>query len=119
MWYVVVRNLFYFFFFSSRRRHTRCGRDWSQTCALPILVGLSIKEIRDSHAAGTVTGKNQVGGLVGHAVWSSSISNSYATGDVTGEDMVGGLVGQSEADSARSEERRVGKECSSRVAVWQ
>src|SRR5690554_7763161 len=36
MWYVVVRNLFYFFFFSSRRRHTRCGRDWSQTCALPI-----------------------------------------------------------------------------------
>src|SRR5256884_511566 len=26
-----------FFFFSSRRRHTRCSRDWSQTCALPIL----------------------------------------------------------------------------------
>src|SRR3989449_3151038 len=25
-----------FFFFSSRRRHTRCSRDWSQTCALPI-----------------------------------------------------------------------------------
>src|SRR5687768_9088402 len=24
------------FFFSSRRRHTRCSRDWSQTCALPI-----------------------------------------------------------------------------------
>src|SRR5436305_7651126 len=24
------------FFFSSRRRHTRCGRDWIQTCALPI-----------------------------------------------------------------------------------
>src|SRR6266498_4280034 len=28
--------LFFFFFFSSRRRHTRCGRDWVQTCALPI-----------------------------------------------------------------------------------
>src|SRR5436305_3366207 len=27
---------FWFFFFSSRRRHTRCGRDWSSTCALPI-----------------------------------------------------------------------------------
>src|SRR5687768_6807650 len=26
------------FFFSSRRRHTRCSRDWSQTCALPIWV---------------------------------------------------------------------------------
>src|SRR5690554_6963663 len=25
-----------FFFFSSRRRHTRCGRDWSSECALPI-----------------------------------------------------------------------------------
>src|SRR5690554_7312196 len=25
-----------FFFFSSRRRHTRCGRDWSSDCALPI-----------------------------------------------------------------------------------
>src|SRR5207245_6093217 len=25
-----------FFFFSSRRRHTRCYRDWIQTCALPI-----------------------------------------------------------------------------------
>src|SRR5690554_7482300 len=27
------------FFFSSRRRHTRCGRDWVQTCALPISCG--------------------------------------------------------------------------------
>src|SRR5712675_2935129 len=32
-----IRVLF-FFFFSSRRRHTRCSRDWSQTCALPISV---------------------------------------------------------------------------------
>src|SRR5687768_18600330 len=24
------------FFFSSRRRHTRCSRDWSSDCALPI-----------------------------------------------------------------------------------
>src|SRR5690554_7154946 len=36
-----VRTGFYdcwfFFFFSSRRRHTRCGRDGVQTCALPIL----------------------------------------------------------------------------------
>src|SRR2546429_4446690 len=28
--------VFCFFFFSSRRRHTRCSRDWIQTCALPI-----------------------------------------------------------------------------------
>src|SRR5690554_3253406 len=37
-----VRTGFYdcwfFFFFSSRRRHTRCGRDGVQTCALPISI---------------------------------------------------------------------------------
>src|SRR5436853_909560 len=27
-----------YFFFSIRRRHTRCLSDWSQTCALPILL---------------------------------------------------------------------------------
>src|SRR2546429_2993205 len=36
---VVVLRCVYFFF-SSRRRHTRCSRDWSSTCALPILGGL-------------------------------------------------------------------------------
>ena len=35
---VVLSGFFFFFFFSSRRRHTRCSRDWSQTCALPISV---------------------------------------------------------------------------------
>src|SRR5687768_17681991 len=30
------------FFFSSRRRHTRCSRDWSQTCALPIWTILAL-----------------------------------------------------------------------------
>src|SRR3989449_1140595 len=29
-----------FFFFSSRRRHTRCSRDWSSDCALPILINV-------------------------------------------------------------------------------
>src|SRR5205809_2451210 len=31
-----VNSCVYFFFFSSRRRHTRCSRDWSSACALPI-----------------------------------------------------------------------------------
>src|SRR5256884_5186719 len=34
------------FFFSSRRRHTRCSRDWSQTCALPIFRALWILPLR-------------------------------------------------------------------------
>src|SRR5690554_7027067 len=36
-------DCFFFFFFSSRRRHTRCGRDGVQTCALPI----SAEQVRD------------------------------------------------------------------------
>src|SRR5436305_10111636 len=38
--HLVLISFFYvFFFFSSRRRHTRCGRDGVQTCALPISSG--------------------------------------------------------------------------------
>src|SRR3989442_7505533 len=34
---ITLPSLFYpLFFFASRRRHTRCGRDGVQTCALPI-----------------------------------------------------------------------------------
>src|SRR5437868_8210073 len=35
------------FFFSSRRRHTRSKRDWSQTCALPILIQLNERLVLD------------------------------------------------------------------------
>src|SRR2546429_6970684 len=34
------------FFFSSRRRHTRCSRDWSSECALPIYYRLSVIPIQ-------------------------------------------------------------------------
>src|SRR3989442_3259692 len=33
---VTCSSSYVFFFLSSRRRHTRCGRDGVQTCALPI-----------------------------------------------------------------------------------
>src|SRR2546422_200508 len=33
---MMIYLLSFFFFFSSRRRHTRCSRDWSSDCALPI-----------------------------------------------------------------------------------
>src|SRR5690349_22117501 len=35
-----ISSCYVFFFFSSRRRHTRSLRDWSQTCALPIFMGI-------------------------------------------------------------------------------
>jgi len=58
------------------------------------LVGFnnSSSPITNSYAAGNVSGKGYIGGLVG---WnsSSSIANSYATGSVSGDSGLGGLVG--------------------------
>src|SRR3546814_2698157 len=79
-----------FFFFSSRRRHTRCALVTGvQTCALPILgggVGVGLLEAaRRGDTGDRAAGGVQVGG------------EAEAVGDGVAE--------------ARSEERRVGKEC--------
>ncbi len=50
----------------------------------------------------SVTGKFDVGGLVGFAVSNSTISDSYATGNVTGAGNVGGLIGYAYANSTIS-----------------
>ena len=47
--------------------------------------------ITNSYATGNVTGKTQIGGLVGYN--DGTISNSYATGSVNGDYSIGGLVG--------------------------
>src|SRR3546814_7362537 len=76
----------FFFFFSSRRRHTRCALVTGvQTCALPIFVF-------------------EGGAAIGIAC------------DVAEEAQVAAMVDRAVAeygrlDMARSEERRVGKEC--------
>jgi len=59
------------------------------------LVGINFhySNISNSYATGSVTGDDYVGGLVGRNYDSSTVSNSYATGSVTGDDYVGGLVG--------------------------
>jgi hypothetical protein len=44
------------------------------------------------HFIGSVTGDENVGGLVGNT-WQSMLSNSYSAGTVSGNWMVGGLVG--------------------------
>jgi len=46
-----------------------------------------------SHSTGSVTGDVNVGGLVGENDYAGTVNNSYSTGSVTGEDIVGGLVG--------------------------
>src|SRR3546814_13105689 len=74
------------FFFSSRRRHTRCALVTGvQTCALPICTSR-----RNSAISGPISRK-----LTG-----------YGTG---------GPIDSRETRIRRSEERRVGKECSVRV----
>lgn len=65
------------------------------------LAGQNGDLINNSHAAGSVYGAQEVGGLVGKVFYDTSISdqktmitNSYATGNVTGSLKVGGLIGQ-------------------------
>ena len=62
------------------------------------LVGWNNGEISGSFTASTVTGTGYVGGLVGVQYIRSSISNSYATGSVSGDNFVGGLAGGSQGD---------------------
>ncbi len=58
------------------------------------LVGDNTGSIMNSYATGSVSGNNQIGGLVGRSgSVNSSITNSYARGSVSGTSDVGGLVG--------------------------
>ncbi|WP_051689460.1 filamentous hemagglutinin N-terminal domain-containing protein [Pelobacter seleniigenes] len=70
------------------------------------LIGESTTDaISDSHATGDVSGKNDVGGLIGYAAGtpssSTTVTNCYASGDVTSNNNnsaanTGGLIGRSE-----------------------
>ncbi|NVJ64782.1 MAG: filamentous hemagglutinin N-terminal domain-containing protein, partial [Flavobacteriaceae bacterium] len=66
------------------------------------LIGTNTGTIRDlGLVGGSVTGKGQVGGLVGY-LSRGTISNAYATGDVNGDRDVGGLVGSSSTGTISS-----------------
>ena len=55
----------------------------------------SIITITNSYNAGTISGNAHVGGLVGYSSSSVTITNSYNAGTISGNDYVGGLVGSS------------------------
>ncbi len=55
------------------------------------LVGYNLGTVNNSYATGSVSGNSYVGGLVGFN--DTAISNSYAAGSVSGVSNVGGLVG--------------------------
>src|SRR5438105_7209649 len=84
---------FFFFFFSSRRRHTRSTRDWSSDVCSSDLLSMPSSAIRFSRRSST----------------SSMLTLSVIEGSF------GKVLATDYADcAARSEERRVGKECRSR-----
>lgn len=57
-----------------------------------ILVGYAKSPINDCYVKGNVSGRGNVGGLVGH-LYVGTIKNCNATVTVTGSETVGGLVG--------------------------
>src|SRR3546814_6115272 len=86
------------FFFSSRRRHTRCALVTGvQTCALPICTGKSTV-LKVLGLAFRILSQNEVCDLLPeHEPWHLFQTASFRF--------------DSDGPLARSEERRVGKEC--------
>src|SRR5437870_4139207 len=90
-----------FFFFSSRRRHTRWPRDWSS-------------DVCSSDLCGIVEGGSIRNDPTLELLLRVAVSQAEAGADmVAPSDMMDGRVGaiREALDEARSEERRVGKEC--------
>src|SRR5688572_33073822 len=81
------------FFFSSRRRHTRFDCDWSSDVCSSDLCSAGTKSVANLLNSGTFVKRNGKWQVVN---WQST------------------RMPQTEAESRRSEERRVGKECRSR-----
>src|SRR5438128_6252592 len=92
--------LCHIFFFSSRRRHTRCYRDWSSD------VCSSDLNYRRGHALWRVTRK----GNGANRAWFNFDMN-WLNQDPASPRVRDGRT----LTPLRSEERRVGKECSSRL----
>src|SRR5207253_5339183 len=94
--------LFYFFFFSSRRRHTRWPRDWSSYVCSSDLDVISVPP-------GVMRGFRNVGTEESFLL---AILGGSDSGHVTWSPKVLETARQHGAElHARSEERRVGKEC--------
>src|SRR5436305_7819885 len=89
----VAQQSVVFFFFSSRRRHTRCGRDWSSDVCSSDLALMGSKTSAEVGIGQTPEGGFKL--------------------DIDIHVEIAGLdeAAAQELVEARSEERRVGKEC--------
>src|SRR3546814_3043385 len=102
------------FFFSSRRRHTRCALVTGvQTCALPICDQLPPRQRPTGYAMQSFF--IGIGAVVASALpWlltQYGVSNTAVAGTVPDSVKYAFYYGAVVLLAARSEERRVGKEC--------
>src|SRR5438105_11084690 len=101
----VVSHRFSDFFFSSRRRHTRSTRDWSSdVCSSDLAAPVLVVEDEPSFRALITVLLERIGFGVSAA---ASVDEALAV-------LVAQPLSLVVSDYARSEERRVGKECRSR-----
>src|SRR2546422_10498795 len=114
---------FFFFFFSSRRRHTRCSRDWSSdVCSSDLLAevavdphdlagGLHLRSEDRVHPGELYEREDRLldGDVRELAVVVRDIRLERVAEDGARRDL---------RERQRSEERRVGKECTSRWSPY-
>src|SRR3712207_8739848 len=95
------------FFFSSRRRHTRYWRDWSSdVCSSDLLFLMNSEEIEKASVKLADRLQKDSSGDLSRAV------------DLGYRLVLSRPPSGTEKDHARSEERRVGKECRSRWSPY-
>ena len=117
-----VDNLFCFFFFSSRRRHTRYIGDWSSDVCSSDLFQL-LHYLLEKHSISRVSVERVVSGQGIISIYQFLRDRNFATESeelaqiVRNWDQGAGKRSQL-PDPARSEERRVGKECRSRWSPY-
>src|SRR5690606_41189566 len=99
---------FYLFFFSSRRRHTRFSRDWSSDVCSSDLDSPYMWADELVNVAALAVDAHYTGKVFELVVRDLQSYELYFEEELLGEGRVG---------EARSEERRVGKECRSRWAA--
>src|SRR5256886_8767290 len=104
---VQARELILVFFFSSRRRHTRFDCDWSSDVCSSDLAALNSSRLVPAASARLSDGSSSAAPVT---TWPC---REFFFGQATRT-----LVPPAVAAAARSEERRVGKECRSRWSPY-
>src|SRR5690606_5572125 len=83
--------IFIYFFFSSRRRHTRFSRDWSSTCALPILARDAGFELEPSDV--------ELGAILPQACLEATSVDDFYTELLKADQYFNGLKAQAQAEN--------------------